>query len=218
MIKFPIAVIIMVIVAELTAGVWFKETDTTDHEQLVFTPVIDSDSSVAFPLDESRVGELLSFSRGTSVQSKFIDDDPAKSLTTIVLEYDPGNGRLWRDLFGHSPDICMPSSGARFVEGSRELLPLPSFKGARLARFEFTHPIEEGPIFVYKLVWLGSGDWQDEKIPDFDSWAMRWDFIAQRRSTPAATLLLTMAVGFPSSSESDAAVKSFVLANCKIRP
>ena len=202
------------VISELLPHLWFAKVNEGNGVMLRLEEPVSSPDIVDFPLSESAAGEVLSFHRSQSFQRLFIEDDPAKQLMVIALEYDAGKGRLWRDIFGHSPDICMPTSGAVLVgEPVKPSFEIP-FSDCRIMRYQFSHPSEAGPIFVYKLVWLGSEGWLDGPIPDFDSWGMRMDFIVNRKSIPAASLILSMVTGYDDGGQADEVFESFVLANC----
>ena len=87
----------------------------------------------------------------------------------------------------------------------------------QMVRFSFTHSAESKPIYVYKMVWLGSEGWKDNPLPAFDTWKMRWEMMTRRESAPAATMILTMATGFENIEQADAAFDEFVLANCHLK-
>ncbi len=213
---FFFVVLAAVAFSEALPYFWFAQV-SDDGAMLRLERPAASPDTIDFPMSDSGAGEVLSFHRSQSFRQLFIDDDPAKQLMVIALEYDAGNGRVWRDIFGHSPDICMPTSGAipvgEAVAPSFEV----SFSDCRIMRYEFTHPSEAGPVFVYKLVWLGSEGWLEGPIPDFDSWGMRVDFIVNRKSIPAASLMLAMVRGYEEGEEADGVFESFVLANCFLK-
>ncbi|MGJ8696681.1 MAG: hypothetical protein ACSHYF_10210 [Verrucomicrobiaceae bacterium] len=216
-VAIPVIVLVAIGMSEVVPRLWFPATGKGEAGMLHLREHEPSPDIEELPLSNSRAGDILSFDRSRSYQRSYLDDDPARSLTVIAMEYDPGNGRLWRDLFGHSPDICMPSSGAVLVDGPS----VPGFESAfpncRIQRYEFTHPAERGPLFVYKLVWLGFDNWEENEVPDFDSWGMRADFIWNRKSVPAASLILALITGYGEGEEADGIFESLVLANCQLK-
>ena len=70
------------------------------------------------------------------------------------VEYDAGNTRYLRDLFGHPPEVCVGKSGAKrlAIHPNRTL----EIMGRELAvrHVEFADPISGIPFQIFKFVWL----------------------------------------------------------------
>ena len=135
-------------------------------------------------------------------------------IEAYYLEYNAGNRRAWRDLFGHSPDVCFPASGARL---EKEFAPRTlEIDGQSLVfkHFLFRFPLSPGPIHAIKMVWLA----------DMERYGMRGSLDGRRRARigsalarqadPPGRQILATVEGVGSPDEAWALFASHVLVHC----
>ena len=97
-------------------------------------------------LVDERANDLLSFDEGSNYFS-----DRGGDVTLTVMTWQEGNSHGLTDAFGHSPEVCLPVSGAKLLEA----FPLRDLKVEQqvfqVQSWMFSHPLFPENIHAFKL-------------------------------------------------------------------
>lgn len=128
------------LVAELLSHLWFKKPGTQ------FASLKAKDEVRRASLIGERSSDLLGFDKGTNYFS-----DRGGDVVITVLTWDAANSHGLMDAFGHSPEVCLPVSGAKLLA----TFPLRELEiGGRsfeVRGWEFSHPLYPKNIHAFKL-------------------------------------------------------------------
>lgn len=132
--------ILILVVAELLPIWWFKQQDEP-------FALLRADGVRKTLLQSERVSDSMSFDEGVTYFS-----DRGGDVTATVLSWDDGNFHGLRDTFGHSPEVCLPVSGAtllhslpgRTLEIDGQVFPVEGWA--------FSHRLFTRPLYAFKLV------------------------------------------------------------------
>ncbi|MDF1715004.1 MAG: hypothetical protein P1U90_22410 [Akkermansiaceae bacterium] len=128
------------LVAELLSLFWFKNPGT--H----FASLKANDGVRRASLIGERSSDLLGFDRGTNYFS-----DRGGDVLVTVLTWNAANSHGLMDAFGHSPEVCLPVSGAKLLT----TFPVRELEiGGRIfevRRWMFSHPLYDKKIHAFKL-------------------------------------------------------------------
>ncbi len=131
-------------------------------------------------LKDTTAGKILSFDDSTSY---FHEAAPAR-LYVSALKYFPGNSYFIRDVSEHSPDICLPASGAILLKGLTATQETVANLPVRLERYTFSHPLHRHPLHVYKLIWAGEKQNSSFLKGSESRWKTRFDMVRSNDKNP----------------------------------
>ena len=134
------AMLTLLFLAEFLARFWFAG-DESDFLDLNARPGVRSDS-----LRGEAINEILMFDEGSNYFS-----DRGGDVTLTLLTWRDGNSHGLMDAFGHSPEVCLPISGAtllaefpvREIQVGSETLEVESWM--------FSHPLYPNKIHAFKF-------------------------------------------------------------------
>ena len=134
------ALSLLLILAELLSLFWFVQSKGE------LAGIVGKNEVRRFDLKNQRSGELLSFDEGVSYVS-----ERGGKVDVSVLTWHEGNPCGLMDAFGHSPEVCLPLSGARLLEElpTRELR--IGEKAFRVDCWVFSHPLFDTRLHAYKM-------------------------------------------------------------------
>lgn len=167
--------------------------------------------AVDLQLAKTPAGKLLRYDKGVRV----LIEDPQTRFGTEVhyLEYRGGNNRVVRDLYGHSPEICLPNSGVILI---RELSPQDvkvSEEELHVRRWLFRHPLSQQAIYVFKMIWSSDEAFMDKGIYSIDPRKVLVTTALERRQSAPANMLLAVTMGIGNDEEAWNNFESTVLAH-----
>ena len=177
---------------ELTRIWWFSK-EQTKEEKNHFLKWFPPDGAIDRHLSETRGGKALAYDRGFQLQLQ--RDHGSISTEIIYLEYDQGNDRALVDLFLHSPEICLPASGARFI---REFDPHQfQIAGEELLvrQWLFENPVSGEPIHAFKTVWSRQPELFEGAALQKNFTKIRLRVAAARQEFSSSRLLLAVVTG-----------------------
>ena len=137
---FYLVLIALLIAAELVPVVWFREEDRRSLSLQAPNNVRRNS------LEGERVDDQLDFDAGTSYYS-----DRGGDVELSILKWDTGNSRGLMDAFGHSPDVCLPVSGAELVETFPVRRLRVGMKEFAVQSWMFSHPAFKKKIHAFKF-------------------------------------------------------------------
>ena len=79
---------------------------------------------------------------------------PNCQVNYIWVEYDAGNTRYLKDLFGHPPEVCVGKSGATPVAIHPDRMLEIDGQEISVRHVEFADPISGAPFQIFKFAWL----------------------------------------------------------------
>ena len=143
-----ISLTLLLLVGEAASHLWFRQSSPD------FKGIVGKRELHATDLKGQRSADVLQFDQGLSYSS-----ERGGQVNLMVLTWHPGNAHGLMDAFGHSPEVCLPLSGARLLDRlpSRELE-----VGGHLfsvERWLFAHPISKQPLHAYKFAHSGTLSW-----------------------------------------------------------
>jgi len=154
---FWLVLSLVLVAAEGARLLWYRLGDPPWAGEPVLTCRLPQDVE-AGDLDDSRAGELLSYDEAIVGRWRGPGRDPW-TMDVVFLEYSGKSTRLWRDIFRHSPEICLPAGSGAVL---RETYPSKTVtvEGRELvfSHQRFDHPLFQQPLFAFKSVWLAHMD------------------------------------------------------------
>lgn len=141
----------------------------------------------------SRAADILSYDAATSVRLP-VDESSGAGIELIFLEYEGGNGRLWSDLFTHSPEICLRRSGAILLHTYPHRSVNIEGRDLVFRHLLFQQPFGEQPVHVFKMIWLANMERLGVRGDDNDYRRGRLA-AAKSRIVPPGTLTLAVVSG-----------------------
>ncbi len=183
---------VLAIEGTLSALTSYQLADPTS--KFSFSPPVNEEGFELISLESSRGSQSFFFDEGKafSITSPF---NPDIMLSAFAFSYKPGNGRMWHDIFGHSPDICLPSSGAKEIAPPKKLDLEGLPKNAQITQFVFSHPVSPAPIHVYKCVWIDRDDWTNNLSTQTSSHLARMRTAFESKRNPEAAFVMTAVFG-----------------------
>lgn len=196
LIFLPLA--LLVGASEVTRVWWYSEAEATPGTTVVWIPPA---HAIDQNLAETRGGEALAYDAGVQVSLQ----DPESSAFTelIYLKYEKGNRRTLLDLFLHSPELCLPASGAQLI---REFPAHPvriADRQFQARHWLFTDPITGKPLHAFKLIWSGDVKFVGENLYR-DMQGVRLSAALGRREFSAASMILALVSGVQDEDEDEA--------------
>lgn len=135
------AMLTLLLVAELLAWLWFPN-DTRDLADLKAKAGVPSTS-----LRGEAINEILMFDEGATYFS-----ERGGNVTLTLLTWRDGNSHGLIDAFGHSPEVCLPVSGATLLaEFPVREIRLGEEK-IEVESWMFSHPLYPQKLHAFKFV------------------------------------------------------------------
>lgn len=134
------AMLTLLLLAELVARFWFT-ANGGDFVDLTARAGLRSDS-----LRGEAINELLIFDEGSNYLS-----DRGGEVTLTLLTWRDGNSHGLMDAFGHSPEVCLPISGATLLAEFpvREIQVGP--ETLEVESWMFSHPLIPKKLHAFKF-------------------------------------------------------------------
>ncbi|MFT6181682.1 MAG: hypothetical protein ACJA1W_004043 [Akkermansiaceae bacterium] len=184
--------------SEATRLWWFSRDQGKEQNEtfLKWTP---PKNALDRKLSETRGGKILSYDSGVQV---LIQSEESQISTEIIyLEYEKGNVRALVDLFSHSPELCLPASGAKFIREfdshtvrffDRELL---------IRQWLFQQPISGDYFYAFKVVWSLEPEVFEGALFQKNLRFIRLRAAAAGWELPASRMILAVVTNADNSSE-----------------
>jgi len=134
----------LLVLAEIVPFFWFSKPDGE------FASLGRNDRVRRTSLIDGRSADLLGFDDGVVYAS-----ERGSEVSITVLTWNAGNSHGLMDAFGHSPEVCLPVSGAKLLAAfpARDL----EIEGKNFAvdSWMFSHPLFDKKIHAFKLAHSG---------------------------------------------------------------
>lgn len=138
------------------------------------------------------------------------------ALDLFYFEYETGNSRFIHDVFGHAPEVCMSSTGAKLrkthptrdIEVDGQSIPVRVL--------EFESPLLPQPLWVFRITWLPED--APFQAADSASSLRREKVLAAfyRNPRPPARVVLAGALNFDGLDSAWSAFESLVVSRLAI--
>ena len=165
MLRACIVLTVLLIAGEVFRVHWFSESNgetSVDHvasSALRFDPANSNTESgpeilhKADPAQRVSVDRLLGHDRSQCGVWRE-RNRPDRAVYYTWVEYDAGNTRYLKDLFGHPPEICVGKSGATMVAVHPDRVLRIEGQEIQVRHVEFVDPISAVPFQIFKFTWL----------------------------------------------------------------
>lgn len=201
----PLTVIVSCVVIEASPYIWFKELVGAKSPFRLEKPIDAKEISI----HGTRAEKLLSYDELISWEDSF-DQYPSVSMQVYELLYNEGNGRMWFDVYGHSPDICLPKSGAKIVaDPTYSLYGMTPLDNWSVDRFVFSYSEGVDYTYTYKIISLGAKN-TNKYLPILGNQG-RLNKVMMRKISPERTMFIVNVIGCSSSKMSDSIVEEYLL-------
>lgn len=137
---YLMSLLLIVVAAEASSLVWLH------RESQPFRGLVGKRGVPAEDLTGKRSADLLSFDEGVSYSSQ-----RGAKVEVIVLGWNEGNSHGLMDAFGHSPEVCLPLSGARLLETLPTETLVIGEENFQVECWKFSHPLSQEYLYAYKL-------------------------------------------------------------------
>ena len=209
----------LVLLLLLTEGVriaWFTVGASRGEGEPVFTLALPSEREPGIQLQdlaETRGGKMLSYDYGGLFRI-FDHEDERWRMDVFYREYKAGNGNQLKDLFDHSPEVCLPASGSKLERTFPHLETLVDGQPVFARHLLFRHPTGVKQFHVFKLIWLAGMEEFSIRGQEVGFRNMRLKAAWFRHSRPPARLILASLSGDLSDQEARALFQREILARC----
>lgn len=117
-----------------------------DRSDIVFESLFGRSGVRSVDLDGVRSADRLGFDRGISYLS-----ERGGKVDIMILSWNQGNARGLMDAFGHSPEVCLPVSGAKLLSRLPSKSLVIDGRRFEVERWMFKHPLYQERLHAYKI-------------------------------------------------------------------
>lgn len=132
--------IVLILLAELLARFWFAG-GANGFAGVSAKAGVRSDS-----LKGKAINDLLTFDQGSNYFS-----DRGGDVTLTLLTWENGNSHGLMDAYGHSPEVCLPVSGAKLLAKFPVREILVGHESIEVESWMFSHPLFDKKLHAFKF-------------------------------------------------------------------
>lgn len=130
----------ILLIAELIPHFWFRDRESA------FKPLVAQSDVRTVSLKGEPVSDLLSFDQGSHYFS-----DTGGDITLTLMTWEEGNSHGLMDAFGHSPEVCLPVSGAELLEKYPVRTVDIGDETILVESWIFSHPLFSRKLHAFKI-------------------------------------------------------------------
>jgi len=172
---------------------WWFSSDRDQEPSATFLKWNPPASAVDRNLAETRGGKVLAYDSGIQVLTQ--SDQSPISSEVIYLEYEKGNPRTLLDLFLHSPEICLPASGAKFIQEFSPHTIIIADAELKVRHWLFQHPLTRDSLHAFKLIWSHQSEFFKDTHVEKNFINTRLKAAASGQEFPASRMILAVTTG-----------------------
>jgi hypothetical protein len=184
------AALVLLLVSVFIPGWVFKRSETAWQHRPALALTVPQEATVLTSLKDTTAGKILSFDHSDCYLVDAGVISPKAKLHVTALKYDPGNSYLQRDVYEHSPEICLPASGAKLEKGPITANSQVDGLPVRIEQYTFSHPIYSSQLHVFKLVWIGEIDETLVAHGPENRWKSRLEMIRSSDKNPPGLVVI----------------------------
>ncbi|NJM36932.1 MAG: hypothetical protein HC845_03125 [Akkermansiaceae bacterium] len=188
-------VLVLVVVSIFIPNWFFQRAEATWKNRRVLSLHVPKEAHGITNLNDTPAGKILSFDHSDCYMIDVGAASPDAKLYITAMKYGPGNSYLQRDVYGHSPDICLPASGAKLVTGPITKNEIVAGLPVKIERYTFSHPLHDSFLYIFKLIWIGEIDKGTDAQGPENRWESRIQMVRSSDKNPPGLVVLGVIYG-----------------------
>ncbi len=185
------ALVLVLLLVSIFIPNWvFQRSEAAWENRRALSLSVPKEAQGVTNLKGTTAGKILSFDRSDCYFVDAGSASPNAKLYITAIKYDAGNSYLQRDAYGHSPDICLPASGAKLIKGPISKNETVAGLPVRIEQYAFSHPLYIPLLHIFKLIWIGEIDEKTNSHVFENRWESRLEMVRSSDKNPPGLVVL----------------------------